>query len=316
MSPNISIVIPCYNAEKVIGPTIDGVLSQTHSGFELIVVDDGSKDRTAVVLSDLAARDSRVRVVEQANAGVARARNSGYRACSADAPYVLFLDADDVLAPTALATLHRRLELQPDLVGAFGQCSRIDERGAQIAPAPPVLAAFVVDAGGVQVCDNPERLGFWHFLPVTPISTPGQCLLRKSALPREPFDPACVPCEDWDLWLCLTRSGEIGVENAEVLAYRDHVASASKNYRRMQEQRARVYRKHLASARAEELGRFEAAVKFGMYTFDAGLCAEWAEQALMQRRWLDALRLTVRSMRYRVRSLRSGLRGLSHLAAD
>lgn len=309
MSLDITVVIPCHNAEKLIELTIASVLSQSGVQLELIVVDDGSEDGSREVVARLAERDARVRLQAQANTGVASARNAGVRAATAESAYVMFLDADDLLQPGALQMLRGRLEAERDLVGAFGQCSRIDAGGAFLSAAPTELVTYRADANGVSEHHNLARIGFWNVLPITPISTPGQCLFRKSALPPEPFDQACAPCEDWDLWLRLTRYGDIGVELGAVLAYRDHQSSASKNYWRMQKQRAAVYRKHIASAQPDELSRFSTAFRFGMYTFDARLCSQWARQAFSRGQWTAALRLASRSARYHLRSAAAALTG-------
>jgi glycosyltransferase involved in cell wall biosynthesis len=307
MSLDISVVIPCYNAEKLIEQTIASVLSQASVELELVVVDDGSADGSRALVSGLAARDSRIRLVAQANGGVSAARNTGYRACSPDSRYVMFIDADDLLRPGALSLLRRRLDGEHDLAAAFGQCARIDGQGVLLAAPPPEFVSYRAEADRISTQRGLERLGFWDVLPITPISTPGQCLLRRSEVPQQPFDSAFTWCEDWDLWLLLSRSGDIGVERGEVLAYRDNVSSASKQYHGMREQRGEVYRKHMMRARPDELSRFVTAFRFGMYTFDARLCSQWARQAWSRGQWTAALRFAGRSARFHVSSAATAL---------
>lgn len=90
IEPRISVVIPAFNREKTIGRAIESALAQTRPPFEIIVVDDGSSDSTAAVVT--AFRDS-VRYVRQPNAGASAARNRGVEL--AGAPWVAFLDSDD-----------------------------------------------------------------------------------------------------------------------------------------------------------------------------------------------------------------------------
>src|ERR671916_3003782 len=97
----VSVVIPCYNQAHFLGEAIESVLSQTYEEFELIVVDDGSKDDTEELASSYAAEDARVRLIRQQNRGLAGARNRGLSESSGE--YVVFLDSDDRLLEEALA---------------------------------------------------------------------------------------------------------------------------------------------------------------------------------------------------------------------
>src|SRR5690606_139621 len=107
---DVAVVIPAYNAEAYIETTLASVLAQDGVELEVVVVDDGSTDRSVEIAAALAGRDTRLRVVRQSNAGVAAARNAGAAAVSAEARYLHFLDADDVLVPGALHRLKGRLD--------------------------------------------------------------------------------------------------------------------------------------------------------------------------------------------------------------
>ena len=98
----VSIVIPCHNAERFIGRCLDSCFAQTHRPIELIAVDDGSADGTAALLEQAAARAPfAMRVVKQSNAGACAARNAGL--ALATGAYIQFMDADDALHPTKIA---------------------------------------------------------------------------------------------------------------------------------------------------------------------------------------------------------------------
>ena len=99
---SISVVIPTYNRAAAVGEAIESVLRQTHPADEIIVVDDGSTDRTGEVLAGFG---DRIRIVAQPNGGVSAARNAGIRLATAD--WLAFLDSDDVWLPHRLATLAR-----------------------------------------------------------------------------------------------------------------------------------------------------------------------------------------------------------------
>lgn len=97
MEPKISVLVPSYNVAPWIGSTLDSILSQTYKNLEVIVVDDGSTDETAGILERYAARDERVIVVHQPNAGLVAARETGI--ANATGEYVTFVDGDDTIDP-------------------------------------------------------------------------------------------------------------------------------------------------------------------------------------------------------------------------
>ena len=91
----ISVVIPVYNAERYLQRCISSVQSQTYSNWEMVLVDDGSKDNSLKICQENAAIDNRIKVVHQSNKGPGEARNVGIAATTGD--YVVFVDADDYI---------------------------------------------------------------------------------------------------------------------------------------------------------------------------------------------------------------------------
>lgn len=98
----VSVIIPVYNAEKFLAETIESVLQQDFSGFEIIIVNDGSSDNSAAICTELVNRDSRVKYLPQDNSGVSVARNNGLKHATGE--YIFFLDADDTLDSKFLKT--------------------------------------------------------------------------------------------------------------------------------------------------------------------------------------------------------------------
>src|SRR5262245_32512914 len=96
---DVSIVVPCFNGERFVEQAIASALVQD-GDLEVIVVDDGSTDASVTVVQSIAKTDPRVKLCAEPNLGPAQARNVGVRAMSPTSRYLLFLDADDVLAPT------------------------------------------------------------------------------------------------------------------------------------------------------------------------------------------------------------------------
>ena len=99
----VSVIIPVYNAEKYLRETIDSVLGQDFEDFELLLVDDGSKDASPAICDEYAAQDSRVQALHKTNGGVSSARNLGLD--KARGEYIVFLDNDDLLYPDFLSTM-------------------------------------------------------------------------------------------------------------------------------------------------------------------------------------------------------------------
>ena len=106
MQPLVSILIPAFNAERFIAETIESALGQTWRRKEIIVVDDGSTDRTLALAKDFGSRT--VSVITQANLGAAAARNKAFSRAQGD--YIQWLDADDLLAPDKIANQIRALD--------------------------------------------------------------------------------------------------------------------------------------------------------------------------------------------------------------
>ena len=94
VQPLVSVIMPAYNSEKYIGKSIESVLAQDYGKFELIIVDDGSKDGTKSIVEQYAKNDIRIELLEQANQGVSVARNKGLDTATGE--YVAFLDSDDL----------------------------------------------------------------------------------------------------------------------------------------------------------------------------------------------------------------------------
>ena len=106
--PKISVIVPVYNTEKYLHRCIDSVLAQTYKDFELLLIDDGSKDSSGAICDEYAARDSRVKVFHKENGGVSSARNAGLAIASGD--WIMHLDGDDWIAPDIQERLIRKGE--------------------------------------------------------------------------------------------------------------------------------------------------------------------------------------------------------------
>lgn len=136
----VSIVIPCYKVEKYLPQMIESACGQTLRDIEIILVDDGSPDRTGAICDDYAAGDSRIRVIHKANGGVAAARNDGLEAATGE--WIIFCDSDDYLEPDALEKLVAKGE-ETGAEVVFGDVNLVFDQ--RIKPAVFYKNEFVTD---------------------------------------------------------------------------------------------------------------------------------------------------------------------------
>ena len=196
--PLVSVVIPAYNSESFILRAARSALEQDYRPIEIIVVDDGSEDRTAAVA---AAFDPLVRCLSQPNRGASAARNRGVEACSGS--LVAFLDSDDEWLPGRLSKTVQPLLDDPSIDLCYCDTERISLDGSRLIESDPAR----------------DHLTPWGIYPPPFITTPA-CTLRKSAFTRcGGFDTDLTNYEDFDLWVRLAETGAIA-HIEEVLVHR------------------------------------------------------------------------------------------------
>lgn len=125
MKPKISVIVPVYNTEKCLHRCVDSILAQTFTEFELLLIDDGSKDSSGTICDEYAGKDSRVRVYHKVNGGVSSARNLGLD--KAKGEWITFVDSDDWLDNRFLSSLYTDNINDVDLVISYAKS--IDKYG-------------------------------------------------------------------------------------------------------------------------------------------------------------------------------------------
>jgi glycosyltransferase involved in cell wall biosynthesis len=202
MSPLFSVIIPTYNRAGIIGAALGSVLNQTFTDYEVIVVDDGSKDETVAVTKAIAERSDRsIRVVEQPNAGPGAARNTGI--AQANGEYVALLDSDDLWFPWTLKNFHEILKKFNDPEFLCGVPVDVKQDDPIVADGnQPITAEQYADFYSVP--GNP----FFRF-------TTSGVVIRKTALQQVGgFAGERINYEDLDLWMRLgTQRGFILITN-------------------------------------------------------------------------------------------------------
>jgi glycosyltransferase involved in cell wall biosynthesis len=255
---SIGIVIPAFNAGQFLGATLQGVLTQTLSDWELVVVDDGSSDGTVGLVQQFALTDKRFRLVRQRNGGTARARNAGLAALSHKVEYVAFLDHDDVWVPHALSILREALDANPSAPAAHGLARKIDVNGRPLGEGPAAIQNYdrmTMRSGRVVTVDRAAPTTAAMVIYDNLICTPGAALIRREALRElgDPvFDPTATPLDDWDVWLRLAMQGDLAYIDRLVLDWRRHAAAGSYDAEAMRSAEMRIRERLMVSDLPED----------------------------------------------------------------
>ena len=131
----ISVIVPVYNVEKLLPKCLDSILAQTHKELEIILVDDGTKDRGGLICDEYAARDSRIRVIHKENGGLSSARNAGLDIARGE--YIGFVDSDDWIEPKMYETmlaLAEKYSVKMVCAGRYDVSERTGERVKGLCP--------------------------------------------------------------------------------------------------------------------------------------------------------------------------------------
>ena len=224
--PGVSVVIPAYNYARFLPSAVESCLRQDYANFEIVVVDDGSKDNTREVMAGYGAP---VRYVYQDNAGLSAARNTGIREAKHD--FVAFLDADDLLLPTHLSdSMAAFAKLPPDyaLVACDDVLVDVDGRPLPFTVHVPVL---------------PREVTLKDILMRTRFSPTGAVARKEVFTLCGGFDTALRSTEDRDMWIRIAARRRIWHQGRVLVEIRKHGNNMSNNADRMKNNMSVVLRK-------------------------------------------------------------------------
>lgn len=209
--PLVSIIIPCYNYAKYVLDALNSVRAQSYDNWECLVVDDGSTDNSANIVSSSIAGDPRFRLIQQSNCGVAQARNRG--AVESKGLYLIFLDADDMLLPNGVKELLTGIQADRTLGQVYGKLAIMDTNGNVSPKIPDWPSSYSAVA----------QVGHKNQVP--------SCnMMRREAFFRAGgFRQHTAPQEDAELWTRIPLVGYQGkmVTNNPVYKYRIHDGAAT-----------------------------------------------------------------------------------------
>ena len=212
----VSVVIPAYNGEAYIAASLSSVLSQTFADFEIVVVNDGSTDSTADIVSDFAARDSRVRQVAKPNSGISDTLNLGL--AKARGELIARLDADDIMLPDRLMRQVDQMSRHADMAICGTDFECIDSHGrvlSVVRPSPHDRAEYD------RMVARRAALAFTH---------PTVMFRKALAESVGGYDRRYEPVEDMMFFGQMLDKGGFAVVIPEILnQYRMHSTSISRN---------------------------------------------------------------------------------------
>ncbi len=213
----ISVVIPAYNAELTILPTIESLQQQTFSDFEVIIINDGSTDRTLELLQNF--EDPRLKIFSYENGGLSVARNRGL--AQATGEFIAFLDADDLWTPDKLELQLAALQKHPEAGLVYSWTYYLDE---QTKTTYTGISLFF--EGNVQA----------NLLVNNFIASGSNPLIRRQVTESVgEFDTACAGCADWDYWLRISACWTFVVVPKHQIFYRQSLGAMSSKVKAMEE---------------------------------------------------------------------------------
>jgi glycosyltransferase involved in cell wall biosynthesis len=212
--PIVTVIMPCFNHGRYIRESIEGVLSQTFSDLELIVVDDCSKDSSAAEVMKIQQADPRVQLLRHStNFGPSQSRNDGIAA--AQGQFIAFCDADDIWLPDKLGRQMELLQSQPECGLTYCDAAIIDQSGV---PTGRKFSELFPPPGGA------SRELFAALCIGNFINTQSVLVRRELLTSAQWFDERIRCNEDWWLWLRLSRLTKFIYEPAVLAKYRVHPA--------------------------------------------------------------------------------------------
>ncbi len=240
--PLFSVVIPAYNAARVIGATLETVLAQTTDDYEIIIVNDGSTDETEAVITAFPC--DKIRLISVANGGVSRARNRGMS--EARGKYIALLDADDYWLPRHLEAASLFLEAHPDICWYANRYTIVRELSDNLNTGLPV------EEDDCFICSYyTEGCCFVHSSSV---------VFRRSRVEAENFFPTGIGMgEDIIAWTAFAaRHESIGINRSPLTLYIEAAGAAMNNARDISEEyRISAHTMVMLDAMAELVRRYD-----------------------------------------------------------
>ncbi|AFY99667.1 glycosyltransferase family 2 protein [Calothrix sp. PCC 6303] len=223
--PKVSVVIPAYNAMAYLPQTIDSVLNQTFTDFEILVIDNSSSDNIIEWVSQI--KDSRITLITHENRGATNSRNIGI--LRAKGEYIAFLDADDLWEKTKLEKQVSCLEQNPSVGLVYTWTDLIDSTGKLLKLS----------------IKHQEEGYIWEKVVIQDVVGNGSCAMVRASCFQEVglFDSNVGIADDFDMWIRIAAVYEFAVVKECLVLYRQHQNNSSKNRQKIIETHAQIIEK-------------------------------------------------------------------------
>lgn len=207
MIPLVSVIIPVYNMEQFIDECVESVIAQSFDNLEIILINDGSKDKSSIVCQQIVQKYKNVTLIEQDNQGVSVARNTGMTKARGD--YICFLDADDLLPPKAIASMVD-VALRSDADMTIGK----------IAPDEQIPISIFTGEQFLQKALEDNPIAYYAC----------RILYKREFLRNMTFAPGIVCSEDsYFVFECALKKPTVATLNEQVYIYRTNIESATRS---------------------------------------------------------------------------------------
>lgn len=218
MKTKISVIVPVYNTEEYIGNCVESVLMQTYADFELILIDDGSSDKSWEICQAICKKDHRIRLIQQEHKGVSAARNIGMNA--AEGKYLFFLDSDDVIHPQLLEGLYNLQEENHSVITSAGWNESMDDFNKK-SESWKTKAEFIWKSAHL---DGEKAIKYCLIrdMEISLCGIGGKMILHKAA-ENIRFDEDLTHSEDtWFLYQLFVNGADVSVFCRKWYYYRQH----------------------------------------------------------------------------------------------
>jgi glycosyltransferase involved in cell wall biosynthesis len=213
----VSVIIPTYNRGAILEEALESVMRQTYDNYEVIVVDDGSKDHTKEMLDDYLT-EKKIKYLYQSNQGVSAARNRGIEEATGEV--ISFLDSDDLWKEKKLETEIKYFSRNPGVDAIFSDLEKTD--GKNYFPSfmreTMAFSNYIIDKQEFQIID--KRILYSCLLQEIPIKIPALSVKREVFSRNKPFDSKYKSGEDWELLLRLSKTEQFGYINRSLAVLR------------------------------------------------------------------------------------------------
>jgi glycosyltransferase involved in cell wall biosynthesis len=256
--PKVSVIIQTYNRKEFLPEALESAFSQTFKDYEVVVIDDGSQDGTDKFMAEyLKNCQHDIRYIFQKNQGIPLARNRGINECKGQ--YIAFLDSDDLFMPEKLAKCVAFLDQNPDYGMVYTDLFLVDEKGN-------ILESWF------QSKKEFSQGNIYRNLLKECFIIPTSSVIRTEVFKKIGyFDPEIYFCNDYDLWIRISRHFKIGLIKEPLVKWRQHNQNASKNFKATAQDNIKIFSKQLNIKDQDSFSRMLLRKKLSINHFDLGI---------------------------------------------